>query len=171
LRSLTAFSTVSDRLPEHIVGRQMTAALKDLPHDVSRRAKRVGEQPPGGPGTQVVLAAEFEAGFAGASALGERGKPAEAVGAEAAKNLIAFLDSGAAADAHLADQLLLYAALAEGDSVILAHHSTGHLRTNAWVIGQFLDAGITITGEAPARIQVSGAGILPPNRREEPSPT
>ncbi len=159
LASLRVTSTVSDRLPEHIVKRQTTAALRDLPHEVSRLAKRVVSRPTGGPGTCLAIAATYGSGHAGATALGERGKPAEKVGAEAAGNFTAFLESGAAVDAHLGDQLLLYAALADGTSVILSEAATEHLRTNAAIIQRFLDVEIGLEGNAPVRITVRGPSL------------
>lgn len=158
LHSLTAVSTVSAGLPTHIAGRQLDSALKLLPHHVSRQARRRQERPEGGPGTCLLLAAEFTAGHAGASALGERGKPAEKVGQEAAEAFLQFLQSDAAVDLHLGDQLLLYAALADGPSVILAQERTLHLETNAHVIGQFLDVRIELKGDRPVMVRVEGAG-------------
>jgi len=162
LRKLTVTSTVSADLPEHILKRQSTAALLCLPQQVARQAKRIAEQPPGGPGTCLCLAAEFERGNAGAAALGERRKPAEAVGKEAGEAFRAFLDSEAAVDRHLADQLLLYASLAEGESEISGECSTEHLRTNAWVIHQFLGERIRLEGESPVVIHVEGAALGAP---------
>ena len=161
LQRLVVTSTVSDRLPEHIVARQADAALKALPGDTSRLASRNYERPEGSPGTCLAIAAEFDSGHAGSSALGERRKPAEKVGAEAGRCFNDFLDSGAAVDVHLGDQLLLYAALAEGDSVVLAERNTEHLRTNAWVIQRFIEADIALEGDAPVRIQAGGIGLKP----------
>lgn len=161
LRALTVVSTVSEQLPRHILGRQAEGALGTLPDELARLAAREHERPAGGPGTCLALLAQFQTGHAGATALGERGVPAEKVGARAAAELNAFLDSGAAVDAHLGDQLLLPAALADGASVILAEQNTEHLRTNAWVVRQFLDANITIEGERPVRIAVDGVGHRP----------
>jgi RNA 3'-terminal phosphate cyclase (ATP) len=159
LVSLRAISTVSAGLADHIAGRQTTAGLQRLPSSVSRLAKRNVERPEGGPGTCFLLAAAFEGGNGGASALGERGKPAEQVGRETAEEFAAFWDSDAAVDGHLADQLLLYAALARGRSAYVAQQATEHLRTNAWVIRQFLDAEIALEGDAPCRVTVDGAGV------------
>lgn len=167
LRRLSVTSTVSAGLPEHILKRQTNAALQCLPSELSRRAKRVEERPEGGPGTCLCLAAEHERGHAGASALGERGKPAETVGKEAGAALADYLASGAAVDRHLADQLLLYAALAEGESVISGECCTEHLTTNAWVIHQFLGERVTMQGESPVVIHVEGAGIATPGETPE----
>lgn len=159
LLELFVISTVSADLPEHIAARQSRAALAALPAEQAQFVRTTSPRPPGGPGACLAINGRFAAGFAGANALGERRKPAEDVGREAATAWGAFLASGAAVDRHLADQLLLYAALASGTSRFTSEASTSHLRTNAWVIGQFLPAPISIEGESPAQVTVTGAGF------------
>ncbi len=72
----------------------------------------------------------------GSDALGERGKRAELVGEEAAKELLHEIQSGAAVDVHMADNLLPYLALVGGE--IYTSEITHHSQTNRWVIEQFL---------------------------------
>jgi RNA 3'-terminal phosphate cyclase (ATP) len=74
----------------------------------------------------------------GADAIGEIGKPSEAVGDEAARNLLAELDSKATVDVHLADMLIPYVALAKGDSVYLTRSLTEHLETNIFLTQEIL---------------------------------
>jgi RNA 3'-terminal phosphate cyclase (ATP) len=78
-------------------------------------------------------------GLRGAYALGERGKRAEAVAAEALGMLEAEKND---VDIHLSDQLLIYAALAEGRTAYTASGASGHLRTNAHIIAKFVDRKI-----------------------------
>lgn len=73
----------------------------------------------------------------GATIYGELGKPAEKVGEETARNLMKQIDSNACLDDHMADQILLYLALA-GNSKISVAETTNHCRTNMWVIEKFL---------------------------------
>jgi len=80
-------------------------------------------------------------GFRGAYSLGERGKRAEIVAKEA---LEAINKENADVDIHLADQLLLYAALAEGPSSYSTSSVTEHLKTNAYVISKFLDRKVDL---------------------------
>lgn len=82
----------------------------------------------------------------GADCLGERGKKAEEVGLEAAKNLMDEIESKAAVDRHLADQLLAYMALLPG-SRIKVSNITDHTRTNIHVISQFLGVKFDIDEE------------------------
>jgi len=78
----------------------------------------------------------------GASALGEKGKKAEDVGRECAQILKKQIDTGAALDEHMADQILPFMALAckesEHESKISVSEITKHAKTNMWVIEQFL---------------------------------
>lgn len=54
------------------------------------------------------------------------------------------LNSGAAVDEHLGDQLLPYLALAPGRSEILIQGVSSHLRTNLWVVNQFMPSRLTL---------------------------
>jgi RNA 3'-terminal phosphate cyclase (ATP) len=103
--------------------------------------------PARGKGTLLLLLAEFEGSQACATALGELGKPAERVADEAADALLAALDSGAAVDEHLADQLLLPMAFASGPSSLRTARVTQHLLTNAQVIQDFGAAEVQVEGE------------------------
>jgi RNA 3'-terminal phosphate cyclase (ATP) len=100
-------------------------------------------------GVAFFMTAFYESSRAGFGALGERGKPAERVADEAVHALLAFHRSAAAVDMHLADQLLVVAALARSPSVLAVECVTSHLTTNAWVIEQLGLAKVTTT--APDR--------------------
>ena len=125
-------------LPEHVASRQAEAAEKHLlaAGYVSEIKKEVLKLPSTGSGITLW------AGGKGASALGERGLPAEKVGFYAAFKLIRELETLAAVDVHLADQLIVYLALA-GGSMTLGSLSE-HTKTNIWTVGHFLDAKMEI---------------------------
>ena len=72
----------------------------------------------------------------GADSLGMKGKSSERVGQEAADKLARSVQSGAAADSHLADQLLPFLAICGGQ--ISAEEISPHCTTNMRVIEQFL---------------------------------
>lgn len=73
----------------------------------------------------------------GAGALGERGKPAEDVGREAARRLIDNIATKTPVDEHLSDQLIPFMALLPGSRMQVAHLSP-HLLSNIYVVEQFL---------------------------------
>ncbi|HVO15794.1 MAG TPA: RNA 3'-terminal phosphate cyclase [Alphaproteobacteria bacterium] len=95
-------------------------------------------------GAALFLGADYVQGRGGATALGARGKPAEKVAEEAVAQLLAYDRSGAAVDSHLADQLIVPAALASGPSAFTTQRVTRHLTTNAWVVRQFGLAEVAI---------------------------
>ena len=145
------------RLPDHIARRQ-EKTLRDAfgSHDL----RFVHLRPPAtGPGNCVSIEVVAENCYAVFSSLGAKGKPAEEVAREAAFAAERFLTSSATVDEHLADQLLLPAALADGESVLLTPHKTAHLETNAYAIRSFLDVEIDIDeGATATRIRVKGCG-------------
>ncbi|REG37902.1 RNA 3'-terminal phosphate cyclase (ATP) [Archangium gephyra] len=104
-------------------------------------------------GTVTFILAQFEHTIAGFTALGKRGRPAEDVGREAAEEVARFMESGGALDEHLADQILLPAALlaagrlgpsSPGTTRYTTARVTDHLTTHAWLIERFLPVRVTV---------------------------
>jgi len=155
--SLAAFQGLSAaaQLPEHVRERQSRYLREHLPLLSITEASPHSR----GPGSFVMLWGP-QAGF---SSLGAKGKPAEVVAQEAVAGLRTFLASGAAVDRHLADQVLIYAALAKGETTFSTEAVTRHLLTNRWVIQQFLDVEMEITGslDEPGTVRVRGLGFVP----------
>jgi RNA 3'-terminal phosphate cyclase (ATP) len=90
-------------------------------------------------GSSIVLWAETDSEvLLGADAIGELGKPSEAVGREAAESLLKEVESRATVDVHLADMLVPYVALVEEESVYVSRLLTEHLDTNMWLTQKFL---------------------------------
>ena len=78
----------------------------------------------------------------GADSLGDKGKKSEEVGKEAAENLVKFINSNAAVDAYLADQLIPFMALAGG--LIKTSEVTNHVKSNVYVAQKFLNVKFII---------------------------
>jgi RNA 3'-terminal phosphate cyclase (ATP) len=90
-------------------------------------------------GSSLVLWAKTNKGtVVGGDAIGELRKSAEAVGREAAENLLREVEVGATVDVHLADMLVPYVALTDGHSVYLTRELTEHLDTNIWLVEKIL---------------------------------
>jgi RNA 3'-phosphate cyclase len=90
-------------------------------------------------GSSIVLWAETDSSaLLGADAIGELRKSSEEVGREAAENLLRELESKATVDLHMSDMLVLYVALAEGESIYLSRTITEHLDTNIWLAQKIL---------------------------------
>jgi len=88
-------------------------------------------------GAGIFLTAEYEHSLCGVGALGRVGLPAEKVADIACKELLKFHQTNAPVNEHLADQLMLPAALALQASHYRVDKISTHLTTNAWVIEQF----------------------------------
>ena len=90
-------------------------------------------------GSSIILWAETNKGaLLGGDAIGELRKPSESVGREAAENLLKEVEAQATVDIHLADMLVPYMALAEGNSVYLTRDISDHLDTNMWLAQKIL---------------------------------
>ncbi|PSP77097.1 RNA 3'-terminal phosphate cyclase [Halobacteriales archaeon QS_1_68_20] len=86
-------------------------------------------------GTALVVALECERSVAGFDALGEPGKPAEDVAADAVEAALSFRDAAGAVDAHLADQVLVPLALAGGE--VAVPRVTDHVESSLDLLDAF----------------------------------
>ncbi|MEZ0393577.1 MAG: RNA 3'-terminal phosphate cyclase [Desulfurococcaceae archaeon] len=121
-------------LPRHVAERQASSAREILARELGLNPEIQVEHVPRAlhtsPGSGIVLYAELPSRtMIGADSLGERGKPAEAVGGEAAKLLVEEARSGAAFDRHMGDMLVPYMFLAAGKSRIDVSSLTLHTLT------------------------------------------
>lgn len=150
IRGISAYSN----LPDHVGQRQKERALELLRRRGFEANIEVVKAPSPGTGSCLILIAEFENSLAGFTSLGERGKPAEKVAEEAVSEFLDYFKSGAAIDRHLADQLILPAALAQGPTSFTTSCLTGHLLTGVWVVEQFMGKKFTVEGKegGPGRV-------------------
>lgn len=117
-------------------------------------------------GSVTFIRAQFENTFAGFTALGERGKPAEEVGREAGELVAQFMQSSGALDEHLADQLLIPAALlaagrlgpvSPGTTHFTTAAVTDHLTTHARVLERFLPVHVEIDPRGDVSVSPAAA--------------
>jgi len=143
LRTITGRALVAN-LPDHISER-MASHVRDLLQQVGMTVDiEAVVMNAACPGAGLYLTAHYENSLAGFGAQGKRGKPAEQVAEEACAALLQHYRSGAALEQHLADQLILPAALCRGESVFSVECISPHLVTNAWVVERFGLARIDI---------------------------
>ena len=132
-------------LPAHVTERQARAAeriLHENGYDAEIKIER-GNAGKNATGSGITLWSGYKSG----SALGVRGRRAELVGEEAARNIMTELESASTVDVHLADHLIPYIALAEGKSEMKVREVTKHLETNMYVTKRFLDVELDIEKE------------------------
>lgn len=155
------------KLPRHVAERQAKAArdylaMKGYSSQIEIESYTAEKDPHLGPGSGILVLAEGdEGGLLGADSVGERGKPAERVGAEAAEKLVNELSSGAPIDRHMGDILVPYLAVAAGSSRVRVSEITMHTLTNVKVIELISEARFDLGGELgkPGVISVQGIGL------------
>lgn len=145
--------SVAERQRQHVMAR-----LDGLDVPVSIDS---GAIPAAVPGAFIVLQAEFEHSQQSFFALGELGKPPEAVAAEASDALISCLESGGAVDSHLASQLLLPLSFADGDSALSVSRISEHMLVTAELIDRFFSDAVVINGRLgePGGLIIHGHGV------------
>jgi len=156
------------RLPDHVAKRQANAARrfleeKGLSVNIDVEYYPPNKDPHLGPGSGIVLWAETTANaLLEGDALGERGKPAEKVGEEAALELYDQIVKGGAVDKHHTDQLIIFMALAKGVSKIRSSEITMHTLTAIHIANKIIGAKFDLNGKLgePAMLVVHGVGLM-----------
>ncbi|MFB6183387.1 MAG: RNA 3'-terminal phosphate cyclase [Haloarculaceae archaeon] len=126
-----------------VAERQATAAVSELEsdgYDVLERSVTYAASDC--PGSAITVTADYRHSVAGFDALGERGKPAEAVATEAVDQIREFDADEAAIDPHLADQLLVVLAFAGG--AVRIPSATDHVTTSLDLLA---DLGVPLRTE------------------------
>ncbi len=139
-------SAVSN-LPLSIAQRQLDSAKKRLGKIGVEAEAEIKEYPSQGKGTVVFISCSSDNGRAGFQSLGALKKRAERVADEACDEFEDYYDSDAAFDKHLADQLIIPAALAGGLSEFTTAEVTTHLLTNIAVVEAFLPVKFRVGGD------------------------
>jgi RNA 3'-terminal phosphate cyclase (ATP) len=92
-------------------------------------------------GAALMLLAETDRGcLIGSDRAGRPGRRSEVIAGFVVKTLLEDLGTGATVDRHLADQLILFAALADGTSAYRIPFLTDHVRSNLWLVEKILGA-------------------------------
>ncbi len=109
-------------------------------------------------GAALSVWAETDTGcLLGADQAGKLGRKSEAIADFVASSLLEDLDSGAATDRHLADQLILFAALADGVSEYSIPRVTEHVTANLWLVQKMLGVNAEVDGHV---VRVKGIGYV-----------
>lgn len=126
-------------------------AARGLASEIERVYDTTGQHP----GANLAIWAESSTGCVfGADRAGALKRSSEAIGEYVAGTLLADLATGATVDRYAADQLVLFAALAEGTSRYLVPRRTEHLESNLWLVERF-GARVGVEGR---RVTVEGIG-------------
>jgi len=93
----------------------------------------------------------------GSDRAGRPGRRSESIGRYVAQNFMEDINTGATVDRYIADQLIIYAGLAEGTTRYSIPRITEHVETNLWLIEEFLGARTKISGNLI--IEIEGIGF------------
>lgn len=107
-------------------------------------------------GAALALYAKTSSGcIIGADRAGKPKRTSEDIARHVAESLVEDLAAGATVDRYLADQLIFYAALADGVSQYRIPRLTEHVETNLWLIESILGAK---TGVNKNLVRIQGIG-------------
>ena len=149
---------VASHLAERHVSDRMAAACQDqwAPAGLSSSIERADDTTAEHAGASLAIWGESTSGCVfGADRAGALGRSSEAIGTFVAKTFLHDVRSGATVDRHVADQLVLFAALARGTSRYTVPRETEHLATNLWLIRQFGAGG----GVERREVVIDGLGL------------
>jgi RNA 3'-terminal phosphate cyclase (ATP) len=85
----------------------------------------------------AIWAGDSGGGSFGADRAGKFGRSSEEIGRFVATTFLEDVRSGATVDRHLADQLVLFCALARGTSSYIVPGASDHVDSNLWLVAQF----------------------------------
>lgn len=148
----------SSHLRERRVSDRMAGACEQLLGQVgfAPAIERVNDTTSRQAGASLAIWARTSTGcILGADRAGAPRRTSEAIGRFVAANFLEDLKTHAAVDRHVADQLVLFAALAEGASRYLVPRQTEHLESNLWLVDQF-GARVAVEGR---EVAVEGLGF------------
>ena len=152
LSSHLASQRVSERMADRCVGLLAKAGFETVIRtlDDDSAVQR---------GAALCLWAESDTGaLLGADQAGKRGRRSESIAEHVVRNLLEDIRSGGSVDRHLADQLILFAALAEGTSGIRIPMTTDHVESNRWLVERILGARTNLKDHL---LEIEGVGFRP----------
>ncbi len=148
LSSHLAQRNVSERMARTCEDRLVAAGLRC-------RIERVDDERAPQAGASLCVWAESSSGCRfGADRAGAPRRSSEAIGRFVARRFLADVSSGGTTDRHLADQLVVFAALGRGTSRWIPASWTEHLDSNLWLAGLFGAVAERVDG----RVEVEGIG-------------
>lgn len=144
IRDVRGVALASHLAERHVSDRMASACQAHLTAaGLSSSIERIDDTTAEHAGASLAIWAESSTGCVfGADRAGALGRSSEAIGTFVAKTFVQDLRSGATVDRHVADQIVIFAALAHGTSRYIVPRETEHLTTNLWLIGQFGARGV-----------------------------
>uniref|UniRef100_A0A1I8NP06 RNA 3'-terminal phosphate cyclase n=1 Tax=Stomoxys calcitrans TaxID=35570 RepID=A0A1I8NP06_STOCA len=149
IQEVTGWCFVAGRLPADLAKSMKISAEQELSvlrgsHQCQLEAYKESPEVARDNGSGVVLKATTNTNCTiGSSSLGEKKVDAQELGAKAGRDLAQLLSHQICVDSYVQDQLILYMALAKGQSKILTTPLTNHTRTAIYVAEKMCGARFT----------------------------
>ena len=139
-------TSVCGQLPRHVAERQTSSAMLALEKKGIRCSNYAASiETSVSPGSSILIYSSSDFGpYVGGDSIGEPGKRAESVGAEAAERFLESILVRAPVDPFLADMLVLPLALTKGRSKYRVSRVTEHLLTNLKIASQIVGCKYSI---------------------------
>jgi RNA 3'-terminal phosphate cyclase (ATP) len=157
VRGVAGVAFASHLAPRRVAARMAESCRSVLAHGgLDARIECVEDESSAQAGASLAVWAHTETGCRlGADRAGAPRRSSESIGRHVATALLEDLASGAGTDRHLADQLVLFAALARGRSRWSVPRVSEHVESNVWLVGHF---GVRARCEGRT-VEVEGLGL------------
>ena len=152
---------ISSHLKTREVGRRMAEACNKILNKAGYNAdiSVMDDTSANQKGAALFIYAVTDKGcFIGADMAGRLGRTSEEIGRYVGKTLLEDIKSGATVDRFAADQLIIYAALARGESEFVIPRVSEHIDSNLWLAEKILGSEIELRAN---RLKIKGKGLLP----------
>jgi len=153
LKEISAFSIASKELQKAKVAERQLSGLESVLGKINGSYQYVDTL---SIGTSLLAIAEYENCVLGKDGLGEKGKRAEDIGREVGTELKKSIESNTCLDKFMADQILIFAALAKGTSEFTIEEFTDHVNTNMITCEKLLNVRFVKEGN---KVKVDGIGF------------
>lgn len=147
---------ISSHLKERAVGKRMRDACNKVLNKAGYNAdiKIIDDTSANQKGAALFVYAITDKGcLLGSDMAGKLGRTSEEIGKYVAHSLLEDIKSGATVDRFTADQLIIYAALAEGESDFIIPRITEHVDSNLWLVEKILGTEIVLQNN---RLKIKG---------------
>uniref|UniRef100_A0A6B2L7X8 RNA 3'-terminal phosphate cyclase n=1 Tax=Arcella intermedia TaxID=1963864 RepID=A0A6B2L7X8_9EUKA len=151
---IDVYAFCSGAVPENVPKRMSDSAVALLKKNLDQlfmidyhiHLSKETQQTAFGDGTAIMICAQSSTGcILAGSSIGEKGKKAENVGEEAANHLLKDISYGGCTDEYLQDQIIIFMALAEGNSKVKVGPISEHTSTSIHYTGMLTGAKFTVT--------------------------
>lgn len=156
IRGIALASHLKQNKVSHRMAQECTRLLKELGYQVQIEAIYDDTAPH--EGAALAIWAEVGNCLFGFDQAGRKGRRAESIGSYVASNFLQDVRSKATVDRYLADQLIIYGALADGTTEYIIPSLTEHVEANLWLVEYILGkfgATAELTGK---KLRIKGIG-------------